>query len=141
MLLGAASFYVLAAIVLVVGPWGWELNRLTVALYTALRIDVPIAPGWMGPEHFGVLLNVLLFVPAGALLVALTPLPWWAAVAVAALASATVEIAQALWLERVGDWNDLVANTLGAAIGALVVTLLSRHRSRRAGPPASRRRR
>ena len=138
-LLGVAAAYLVAAIVLVVGPWGWELNRLTVAIYAALRLDVPLAPGWVGPEHFGVLLNVLLFVPAGALLVALGPLRWWAAVAVCAVASGAVELAQHRWLDRVGDWNDLVANTLGAVVGAVAVTLLSRPRSPRAGPPASRR--
>lgn len=140
-LLALAVAYLVAAVVLVMAPWGWELNRLTVAIYSALRFDVPIAPAWMGPEHFGVLLNVLLFVPAGALLVALTPWRWWGAVAAAALASGAIELVQARWLERIGEWSDVVANTLGAAIGALVVTLLSRRRSRRAGPPASPRRR
>ena len=136
---GVAAAYAVAAIVLVLAPWGWELNRLTVALYTTLRFDVPIAPAWVRPEHVGMLLNVLLFVPAGALLVALARLRWWQAVAVAALASASVETVQSQWLDRVGEWNDLLANTLGAAIGALAVTLLSRRRSPRAGPPVSRR--
>ena len=140
-LLAVAVAYVVAAVVLVTAPWGWELNRLTVALYARLRYDWPVAPAWMGPEHVGMLLNVLLFVPAGALLVALTPVRWWGAVALGAAASGAIELAQARWLDRIGEWNDVVANTLGAAIGAVAVTLLSRHRSRRAGRPGSPRRR
>jgi glycopeptide antibiotics resistance protein len=140
-LLAVAVAYVVAAAVLVTAPWGWELNRLTVALYARLRYDSPLAPAWMGPEHVGMLLNVVLFVPAGALLVALTPLRWWGAVVLGGLASGAVELAQSRWLDRIGEWNDVVANTLGAAIGALAVTLLSRHRSRRAGRPVSPRRR
>ncbi|MFM6849753.1 MAG: VanZ family protein [Terrabacter sp.] len=140
-LLAVAVAYVVAAVVLVAAPWGWELNRLTVALYARLSLDWSVAPAWVAPEHVGMLLNVLLFVPAGALLVALTPVRWWGAVALGAVASGVIELVQAQWLDRVGEWSDVVANTLGAAIGALAVTLLSRHRSRRAGRPASPRRR
>ena len=73
--------------VLVTAPWGWELNRLTVSLYAWLRYDWAVAPAWMAPEHVGMMLNVLLFVPAGALLVALTPVRWWGAVALGAATS------------------------------------------------------
>ena len=137
--LGAA--YVVALAVLVAGPWGWGLNRLTVDLYAQFRYDWPIAPDWVGPEHYGILLNVLLFVPLGALLVLVTRLPWWAAMAAAALASGLIETAQWLWLARDGGGSDVVANTLGAGLGAVVVSLLGRPGSRRAGRPASPRRR
>jgi glycopeptide antibiotics resistance protein len=140
-LVAVAVAYAVAALVLVTAPWGWELNRLTVALYARLRYDWPVAPSWMSPEHIGMVLNVVLFVPAGALLVALTPCRWWGAVVLAAAASGVIELAQARWLDRIGEWGDVVANTLGAAVGGLAVTLLSRRRSRRAGPPASPRRR
>jgi hypothetical protein len=59
--LGAAYLLVLA--LLVTGPWGWALNRLTVRLYVFFREDWPVAPGWALPEHYGHLLNVVLFVP------------------------------------------------------------------------------
>ena len=65
--LGAA--YVLLLVLVVTGPWGWTLNRLTVRLYTFFRYDVPLAPDWALPEHYGYLLNVVLFVPLGVLLV------------------------------------------------------------------------
>ena len=138
-LLVVAGAYLVGVVVLLAGPWGWELNRVTVACWELFRYTVPIAPASLAPEHYGIALNVLLFVPAGALLVALTPCRWWGATAVAALASGAVELAQARWLDRIGEGSDVVANTLGVAIGAVAVTLLSRRRSPRAGRPGSRR--
>ncbi len=137
MLVVASVAYAVGLGVLVAGPWGRDLNDLTVRCYTFFRYDWPIAPGWALPEHYGVLLNVLLFVPVGALLAALLRGRWWAAVLVAGSCSAAIEVVQSRWLERIGSVDDLVANTLGAALGALALTLRRRRRSRRAGRPAS----
>lgn len=137
MLVVASVVYAAGLGVLVAGPWGRDLNDLTVRCYTFFRYDWPIAPLWVVPEHYGVLLNVLLFVPVGALLAALMGGRWWAAVLVAGLCSAAIEAVQSRWLERIGSVDDLVANTLGAALGALALTLRRRRRSRRAGRPAS----
>jgi glycopeptide antibiotics resistance protein len=131
-LVALALGYVVALAVLVGGPWGWALNRLTVTIYVQLRYDWPIAPDWVLPEHYGVLLNVLLFVPLGALFVLLARRPWWLATAFAAAGSLAIEAVQWLWLDRQGTWSDVAANTLGAAIGAvgvgLAVSLLARRR-------------
>lgn len=137
MLVVASVAYAVGLGVLVAGPWGEDLNDLTVRCYTFFRYDWPIAPGWALPHHYGVLLNVVLFVPVGALLAALLRGRWWAAVLVAGLCSAAIEVVQSRWLERVGDVDDLVANTVGAALGALALTLRTRRQSRRAGRPAS----
>lgn len=137
MLVVASVAYAVGLGVLVAGPWGRDLNDLTVRCYTFFRYDWPIAPEGALPYHYGVLLNVLLFVPVGALLAALLRGRWWAAVLVAGLCSAVIEVVQSRWLERIGSVDDLVANTLGAALGALALTLRRRHRSRRAGRPAS----
>ena len=137
MLVVASVVYAAGLGVLVAGPWGRDLNDLTVRCYTFFRYDWPIAPLWVVPEHYGVLLNVLLFVPVGALLAALLGGRWWAAVLVAGLCSAAIEAVQSRWLERIGSVDDLVANTLGTALGALALTLRRRRRSRRAGRPAS----
>jgi glycopeptide antibiotics resistance protein len=137
MLVVASVAYAVGLGVLVAGPWGQDLNDLTVRCYTFFRYDWQIAPLWVVPEHYGVLLNVLLFVPVGALLAALLRGRWWAAVLVAALCSAAIEAVQSRWLERIGSVDDLVANTVGAALGALALTLRRRRRSRRAGRPAS----
>jgi hypothetical protein len=134
-----ATGYAVALVVLVGGPWGWALNRLTVACYVQLRHDWPIAPDWVGPEDYGTLLNVVLFVPFGVLLVLLASCPWWLAAVVAAASSAVVEGVQGLWLDRVGSWGDVGANTVGALVGAAAVSLLARGGSRRAGRPGPRR--
>lgn len=132
-LLGLASAYLLALVVLVAGPWGWQLNRLTVRLYVLFRYQWPVAPDAASPEHYGFVLNVALFVPLGAAAVLLTRWSWWRVTLTAALASAAIEVVQGLFLERVGDWRDVVANTAGAWAGAVTVSLLARRRSRRAG--------
>ncbi|MCF6376264.1 VanZ family protein [Nocardioides KLBMP 9356] len=121
--------YVAALLVVVTQPWGWELNRLTVRLWTFFRFDWPVAPRRMGPEHYGVLLNVLLFVPFGALLTIALRRPWWWATTAALVTSALVELAQHRWLERDGSWSDVAANTCGALIGALAVRRWSRDRA------------
>ncbi len=129
--------YAVALAVLVLGPWGWALNRLTVSLYVQFRYDWPIAPDWVAPEDYGVLLNVLLFVPLGALVVLLTGRPWWWVSAAAALVSGLVELAQWQWLARVSSWTDVLANAVGALVGAVAVSLLARPGSRRAGRSGS----
>lgn len=121
---GAA--YAICVALLVFGPWGWGLNRATVRLYTLFRYEWPIAPDWASPEDYGVLLNVLLFVPLGAILVLVTRRPWWWATLLAAVGSGAIEIAQRLWLAREASVSDVVANTLGALVGAVLVTLLAR---------------
>ena len=133
--------YLVALVAIVIGPWGWALNRLTVALYVQFRYDWPVAPAWARPEHYGYLLNILLFVPMGALAVVITRRPWWLVTLAAALASSAIEIVQSLYLTRFGDPNDVVANTLGALIGAVAVSVLRRPGWRRAGRPAPPRRR
>ncbi|WP_210502970.1 VanZ family protein [Nocardioides xinjiangensis] len=127
-LVGLAAVYLVGLAVLVAGPWGWALNRLTVACYVRFRHDWPIAPAWVAPEHYGVLLNVVLFVPLGALFVLLTRRPWWQAALAAAAGSTAIELVQGLWLAREGTWQDVAANTLGAALGALLVSPRARRR-------------
>lgn len=134
------SAYLVLLAVLVTGPWGWELNRLTVWLYVHVRSDVPIAPAAALPEHYGFVLNVALFVPLGALLSLMTGRPWWWATLVACAGSAAVELAQWSWLEREGGWTDVVANTVGATVGSGAVILASRGRRRRGPRPSSPRR-
>lgn len=121
--------YVVALAVLVTGPWGWALNRLTVALYVRFRYQWPVAPDWVGPEDYGSLLNVALFVPLAALVMIVTRWSWWRVVLAAALGSGAIELVQWAWLTREGGWADVGANTLGAAIGAAAVSLLRRRGS------------
>ncbi len=48
---------------------------------------------------------------------------WWWVALVALAGSSVVELVQWRWLERDGSWGDVVANTVGALVGALAVTL------------------
>ncbi len=126
----ATAVYLLVLALLVLGPWGWGLNRITVRLYTQFLYTWPIAPHWALPEHYGLILNVLLFVPLGAALVLLTDWAWWRVSVFAAVASGAIEITQWLWLAREAQVVDVVANTAGAALGAWVVTALGGVRRR-----------
>ncbi len=126
LVLALLVLYVVALAVLVLGPWGWGLNRITVQLYTQFLYDWPIAPHWALPEHYGVLLNVLLFVPLGAGVAILSGRPWWWVTLVAAALSGAIEVVQGLWLARESLWSDVAANTTGALLGALIVSLLAR---------------
>lgn len=120
-----------ALALLLLGPFGWQLNRLTVWLYVFFRSDIPIAPDWALPEHYGLLLNVLLFVPVGATLALLTRWSWWRIALVAALGSAVVELAQGTVVDRDASLSDVVTNCLGALLGATVVIGVRRRRARR----------
>ncbi|MFF7683634.1 VanZ family protein [Microbacterium sp. NPDC007973] len=70
--------------------------------------------------------NVLLFVPLGVLVVAWRR-RWWQGILLGLVLSAAIEIAQLAFLPtRVADPRDVVANTLGAAVGVGVAIVLSR---------------
>lgn len=78
--------------------------------------------------------NVVLFVPFGVLLpLLLARRRWWAVVPVAALASGLIETVQLFLPTRVASVQDVVLNTLGAAVGLAVVAAVDRHGRRRAG--------
>lgn len=64
--------------------------------------------------------NVLLYLPLGALtMMATTRTRWWHAVALALAVSSVFELLQAtLRPGRTADLSDVIANTLGAAVGA-----------------------
>lgn len=135
------AVYAVAMVVLVLGPWGRALNRVTVRLYVFFRYDWPVAPDWALPAHYGLVLNVLLFVPLGAAIALLTRWAWWWVTLLGAVGSVAIEVVQGLWLARESAWSDVVTNTIGAFVGAVAVSLLARPGWRRAGRPSSPRRR
>ncbi len=86
--------------------------------------------------------NILLFIPLGIILVLRLPRKlWWLAIVIAAVFSGAVELAQAIFLPaRVPAWSDIVANTAGAFIGAILVLMVwswSRRRARHAARRAA----
>ena len=75
------------------------------------------------------LANVVLFVPAGALAVLWLGrrAAWWWAAGIGLALSGAVEGIQALMLtDRVADVRDLLANTLGSVVGALIARYVLR---------------
>lgn len=89
---------------------------------------------------------MVFFVPLGLLVVSFAGARWWWAGALAGLVlSAAIETGQALFLPaRYATLDDVLANTIGAIVGALLgvaVLSLAARRSRLAGTrPASSRR-
>jgi glycopeptide antibiotics resistance protein len=80
-------------------------------------------PGWVNYSFVENLANVLMFVPFGLLAAAWLPARriWWAA-AGGIVASCLIESAQALLLpNRFATIYDVTANSLGAALGCIVV--------------------
>ncbi|MDJ1370121.1 VanZ family protein [Gulosibacter molinativorax] len=110
-------------------PIGWMLNRLIVWLYYAgksLGMPGVVTLGWY---EFG--LNVLLFaVPVALASLLWRRVPWWVWPLLALVVSGGIEVVQLVFLPREFSLRDVVANTLGAVLGAAVVAL-ARARGRR----------
>ncbi len=82
--------------------------------------------------------NIVLFVPFG-VLVGLLRGRTWVVVALGLATSLVIETTQLLLLpDRVADVRDLLANTLGTAVGLGVLVLADRRRQRGQGRPSAR---
>jgi glycopeptide antibiotics resistance protein len=122
--------------VVLIGFWGTPVDAqahpLLVRLIAAAQRRG--APSWFGYEMIESLANVAFFAPLGLLVVLLAGARWWWAGAGAGLlVSAAIETGQALFLPaRVATIDDVVANTMGAVVGALLGAVLlgvaARHR-------------
>ena len=87
---------------------------------------------WLLPEDVGYLLNVLLFVPFGALVVLIARWPWWEAALMATAASAAIEVVQYLpVLHREATLADVICNGLGALLGAMAAAFVLQRRKYR----------
>ncbi|MGY1806349.1 VanZ family protein [Blastococcus sp. SYSU D00669] len=115
-------------------PWGgWTAFGLEDDVPAHVLADLAPRPGDLTAwQHAGDgPLNVVLFVPLGFLLALLLRAPVRGALA-CALLSLGIECYQAALTSRVGAFADVVANSLGAALGAtaaLVVLVVARRRS------------
>jgi glycopeptide antibiotics resistance protein len=81
-----------------------------------------------------VLLNVVLFAPIGFALALLLPRRFWLlAPTFGALLSMTVEVVQHYYLAgRKGTVTDIIANSIGALLGAILAIVAKRAHARRA---------
>ena len=94
------------------------------------------ATQWITYDRVQFFANVGMFVPIGLLfLLVLGRRRWWLAIAGGVLATVIIELSQLGIPGRVSDPNDVLANSVGAAIGvltALVITTPAALRDRRA---------
>lgn len=83
--------------------------------------------------------NIVLFVPFGILVALLLPRrPAWAVIGLGLATSAVIELAQLLFLpDRVADVRDLVANTLGTAVGFALRHIAGRRSGARRPAPTT----
>jgi len=84
------------------------------------------APGWFRYSTIEFGANIVLFIPVGVFIVVLAGARrWWWAVLVGFAASCTIELCQLLFLSsRFATLNDVIANTSGAVVGALLGLIL-----------------
>lgn len=81
--------------------------------------------------------NIVLFVPFGLLLALAWPqLKGWMIVLLGYAASATIELGQTLLPSRYPTISDVIANTLGTAIGCLIIIAVRNAARSRTQPPS-----
>ncbi|MBO3086654.1 VanZ family protein [Cellulomonas fengjieae] len=83
--------------------------------------------------------NIVLFVPFGILVALLLPRrPAWTVIGLGLATSTVIELTQLVFLpDRVADVRDLVANTLGAAVGVALRHVAGRRSGARRPAPAA----
>ena len=78
---------------------------------------------WSSGRQYEFALNLLLFVPWGALALIMLGLPrWWLAAMLGVALTLTIEIAQ-IATPRISDPRDLVANSIGALLGITLAAI------------------
>lgn len=98
------------------------------AIWMWIRTDLGITSFGAGWVEFTA--NIAMFLPLGFLLTLLFRHPWYGTLLALAL-SVAVEVVQIVIPDRVASVRDIVANALGAAIGALLAWLLFLRRDHR----------
>ncbi len=119
--------YLIAVAVLVFQPTGDQASGSVVWVSHLLRSWH--AASWLsGPVDVEWGLNVLMFVPLSLLGAAFRPgWTWRDWVGVGFLASGCIELVQLVFLpHRTASFSDIVANTLGALVGALLAPYAAR---------------
>jgi glycopeptide antibiotics resistance protein len=110
-------------------PFGPYIDKLLVKLHEHGL------PQWFGYGDVQFLANVAMFLPLGFLAALLLPRKaWWVLLFLGTAFSSAIEFAQSLYLPaRYSDPLDVVANSLGALVGAVIaitLRLLVSHRDR-----------
>ncbi|MBD7958544.1 VanZ family protein [Microbacterium sp. Sa4CUA7] len=124
--------YLLGAVVILLAPVSY--GGIVEAIGDLIREGTGAT--WFGYGWIEFSANVVLFAPLGFLLTLLFRRPWWGAATALAL-SVAAEFAQLFLPSRAASPRDILANALGAAIGAAVAWLwvLRRERITSPSPP------
>ncbi|WP_065571669.1 VanZ family protein [Microbacterium oleivorans] len=136
-LIGLAAYALLAVVVLVspLSP-GAIVEAVDRVVRGALGA-VGFGSGGFGTGWIEFALNIVLFLPVGALLTLWLGRPW-RALAIAVVVSASAELVQVLLPARMPSLRDVLANAAGAGAGVLIVWLLIRPSRRRRGTTRAR---
>ena len=127
--LGAAAVVVVITVVTLL-VWPTKVDGSLVTMVEAIHADLGIDSWSEAIQLARFLANVALFVPL-ALIVGLATRRWWIGLLVGVATSAVSEFVQRSLPGRVPSVEDLVANTFGAAIGAIVVLAVQSTQRRR----------
>lgn len=120
----------LVALGLIVWLPGQDAEAVTGVVATMARM----LEGWGVPFDLGYpvlefIANIALFVPFGALVAMAWPaLQAWKVIVAGAATSIVIEVVQIALPTRFPTVSDVIANTLGAAVGVAVVAVLRRRR-------------
>ncbi|UJP08878.1 VanZ family protein [Microbacterium sp. KUDC0406] len=129
----ALAAYLVAVGLIVLLPVSY--SEIIAAIWNGIRTDLGLTFFGAGWVEFTA--NVLMFLPLGFLLTLLFRHPWYGTL-LALVLSAGVEVAQIVIPDRVASLRDIVANTLGAAIGAFLAWLLFLRRDHKRSRAAAR---
>lgn len=89
-------------------------------------------PRWITFDLVEFTSNILMFLPLGVLGAIVFARAKWAVALACVLLSTGIELTQtALLPGRFGDWHDVLANTIGGALGVGIVALAARRRAAR----------
>lgn len=123
--LSAAYLWAIAWLTLRARPYGADIAEAVERLLAWLALRP--ATAWITFERVEFAANVAMFVPLGIFAVLWFGVRrWWTAPVLGLALSGVIEVLQALFLDtRVPDVRDIVANTLGAVIGMLLMLLLA----------------
>jgi len=121
------TLVVVIAVVVALLLWPEQVDGLIPLVAYSLPFSAPAQHAVL--VALGLLLNVALFVPVGAI-VGLVTKQFWLGCFIGFAMSAVLEAAQAFLPSRNADPVDVICNSVGAAVGALIARSVLKRRGR-----------
>ncbi len=128
----ATALYLLAVAWVTLGPQPRVASKDSIVMRVLQVLWEHPATDWVTYNGVEFTANIAMFVPIGLFFLLLFGRGrWWLAIGVPFLMTLGIETAQ-LWIPgRVSDIRDIVSNTIGAVVGALLGVALTAPRARR----------